>query len=108
VERKPANVVRKRRLDNRVPHAAGIGEFVINLAEAHCEEMNRPVRTRIPGGVGGGKPQGSSLPLSIPLGGALSAIPGECCWSTVMVTGMVERFRKIFRSRRAIPGIPVT
>ena len=24
-----------------------------NLAEAHCEELNRPVRTRMPGGVGG-------------------------------------------------------
>ena len=35
------------------PHANGIGESANDLAEAHCEEMNRPVRTRTPGGVGG-------------------------------------------------------
>ena len=36
------------------PHVGRIGESVNNLAEAHCEEMNRPVRTRKPGGVEGG------------------------------------------------------
>jgi hypothetical protein len=40
------------------PHADRIGQFVNDLAEAHCEEMNRPVRTRTPGGVGGAQPQG--------------------------------------------------
>jgi hypothetical protein len=44
------------------PHADGIGESASrNLAEAHCEEMNRPVRTRTPGGVGGASEQSGSL-----------------------------------------------
>ena len=38
---------------DRTPHADGIGESVNNLAEAYCKEMNRPMRTRTPGGVGG-------------------------------------------------------
>jgi hypothetical protein len=38
---------------DRVPHAAGLGESVNILAETHCEELNRPVLTRTPGGVGG-------------------------------------------------------
>ena len=43
------------------PHAAVIGESVRNLAEAHFEEMNRSVRTRTPGGVGGASEQSGSL-----------------------------------------------
>jgi hypothetical protein len=30
----------------------GTGKPVNNLADVDCEEMNRPVRTRMPGGVG--------------------------------------------------------
>ncbi len=37
----------------RVSQGRGTGESIHNLAEAHCKEMNRPVRTRTPGGVGG-------------------------------------------------------
>ncbi len=40
---------------------AGTGESIHNLAEAHCKEMNRPVRTRTPGGVGGASEQSGSL-----------------------------------------------
>jgi len=42
----------------------GAGESIHNLAEAHCTEMNRPVRTRTPGGVGGASEQSGSLSLS--------------------------------------------
>ena len=48
------------------PHVAGIGESVNYLAKAHCEEMNRPVRTRMPGGVGGASEQSGSLSRCTP------------------------------------------
>ena len=37
--------------------AGVIGESGNNLAAGHCEEMNRTVRTRTPGGVGGASEQ---------------------------------------------------
>jgi|GEM_PF-6160103 len=40
-------------------------ECIHNLAEAHCKEMNRPVRTRTPGGVGGASEQSGSLSRSL-------------------------------------------
>ena len=49
---------------DRVLHAGGIGESVNNLAEAHCEELNRPVRTHTPGGVGGAISDGGPYPIS--------------------------------------------
>ncbi len=48
----------------RVPQGTGTGESTDNLAEAHCKEMNRPVRTRTPGGVGGAAQQSGPDPGS--------------------------------------------
>ena|GEM_PF-3676531 len=43
------------------PRGPRAGESIHNLAEAYRKEMNRPVRTRTPGGVGRASEQSGSL-----------------------------------------------